>query len=142
MSVGYLDPAFQVVEAYNTNSSVGVGRLITRNNVITTYGPGSTVDFIVRSWSANAGYTWAAALATWNNGSPLTPMFIGTSTVGNNYLMPGDFPTWPLFGLTQNAGQVPGFDMSFVPEPTSLALAVLGAMMLRLFWLPSRRASN
>jgi len=74
--VAFSDPSFQVVEAYNTNSSVGPGRLVGRSYVPISYGIGIEVDFIVRGWQA--------ALATWNNGSPLVTMSIGSSTVGNN----------------------------------------------------------
>jgi hypothetical protein len=124
VQMAFSDPRFQMVEVYNTNSQFGVGRLVTRNNVPITYG-GGPVDFIVRGWSANAGTTWQAALATWNNGSPLEPMFIGSSVVGNDLLIAGDLPMWSLFGIRQDLGQVPGFDMSYVPEPSSLVLAGL-----------------
>ncbi len=124
VQVAFSDPRFQVVEAYNTNNQLAAGRLVTRNNVTTSYSVGP-VDFIVRGWSANAGTTWQAALATWNNGSPLEPMFIGSSIVGNDLWIAGDLPMWPLFGIGQDQGQVPGFDMSLVPEPSSLVLAGL-----------------
>lgn len=133
VQVAFADPTFQLVEAYNTNHSVVAGRLVTRFNVPISYGIGIPVDFIVRGWSANAGATWQAALANWNNGSPLVPMFIGSSTVGNNLWIAGDLPMLPLFGLGQNQGQVPGFDMSFIPEPSVLPLAGLGAAAVWLF---------
>jgi len=131
VQVAFSDPSFQVVEAYNTNHSFGVGRLVSRNVPI-SYSPGTSVDFVVRGWSANAGATWQAALATWNNGSPLMPMFIGSSTIGNNLWIAGDLPMSPLFGLNPAAGEVLGFDMGFVPEPAVVTTLILaGVVFLR-----------
>jgi len=59
-------------------------------------------------------------------------MFIGSSTVGDDLWIAGDLPMSPLFGLGLNQGQVLGFDMSFVPEPSSLALVGLGLVALRV----------
>jgi hypothetical protein len=133
MAVGLADPNFQFTEVYNTNSALGTGRLVSRNGISVGgsqgYPAGSTVDFVVRGWSANAGETWTEALSNWNNGSPLAPMFIGSSLVGNDFLLVGGtVPTDSVFGIS--AHQVPGFDMSFVPEPWGLALAVLGGVTL------------
>lgn len=128
------DPRFQVVEAYNTNHAVGPGRLVRYPNVVARYPAGSTVDFVVRGWSANAGTTWPEALANWNNGSPLQPMFIGSSLVGNNFFLSGGtLPVSEVFGL--NSDQVPGFNMTFIPEPSALALTVLGGTAL---WASTR----
>jgi len=130
------DPIFQQVEAYTTNSplAIGAGRLQYQGQVII---PGSRLeelgfwstlrlDFVVRGWSENAGTTWEEALANWNDGSPLMPMFIGASTVGNDLLPSfGAAPEVVIFG-TWPVGEIPGFDMAFIPEPSALALAVLG----------------
>lgn len=129
----FTDPSFQLVGAYNTNSTSTPGRIATRSNLDVGsaggWSPGSTVDFIVRGWSANAGSTWAEALVSWNGGTPFIPMFIGSSTIGNNViLVAGPQPATTVFGLGPN--QVLGFDMVFVPEPTALALAVLGGTTL------------
>jgi len=124
------DLAFQSVEAYNTNNALAPGRLARYPNVATSYPPGSTVDFLVRGWSANAGATWVEALANWNNGSPVVPMFIGSSTAGNNRVLVGGggVPPTAVFGVGPD--QVLGFNMVFVPEPTALALVVLGGVTL------------
>jgi len=131
----FTHPAFQLAEAYNTNHALVPGRLASRASVVANYPAGSTVDCLVRGWSANAGTTWSEALANWNNGSPSIPMFIGSSTAGNNILLGGGgFPTLNVFG--SGTYQVLGFNMIFVPEPSALALAVLGgaALWARLRW--------
>jgi hypothetical protein len=132
----FSDSAFQIVAAYNTNSTSLAGRINNRNNIDVTTGlgqgffPGSTVDFVVRGWSANAGATWSEALANWNNGTPLFSMFIGSSTVGNDTVLGPEF-TPTVFGL--GANQVSGFNMIQIPEPSSLAFAGLGAVALWRF---------
>jgi len=140
------DPMFQLVEAYTTNSplAIGAGYLQYQGRVIIPWsrleelGFGSTLrlDFVVRGWSENAGTTWEEALANWNNGSPLMPMFIGTSTVGND-LVPsfGTLPEVVIFG-TGPVGEIPGFNLTFIPEPSALALAILGGATL---WASVRR---
>jgi hypothetical protein len=125
----FTDPLFQVPSAYTTNSSTLVGRITTRLGVIVAYPPGGTVDFVVRGWSANSGATWPEALANWNNGAPIAPMFIGTSTIGNDYVIGGVFAIPFVFG--NGPQQVSGFNMILVPEPSSLVLTGLGLALMR-----------
>ena len=132
-SASFFDPSFQIVAAYNTNSPFSPGRINNRIDLAVgesqDFTAGSTVDFIIRGWSAEAGTTWADALVAWNDGSPLKPMFIGSSTVGNDLmLVGGPVPSPNVFGLGSN--QVLGFNMVFVPEPSALAFAVLGGLTL------------
>ena len=140
----FTDPVFQIVGGYTTNQSSVPGRIITRPNldVGTTGGfnGGSTVDFVIRGWSANLGYTWAEFLVNWNNGNPSGPAndkWWGSSTVGNNiWLNDGDaIPSPFVFG--QGPDQVPGFNMVGVPEPSTLALVGFSAAAL---WLSRRRS--
>lgn len=138
-TTAFTDPIFQIVAAYNTNSSIALGRLTPRPGLVVGqsqgFSIGSTIDFVVRGWSANAGSTWGEALANWNNGSPLLPMFIGSSQVGNDLqLVSPTFPASAVFG--SDSYQVPGFDMTFVPEPSALALAVVGGTTL---WVSVQR---
>jgi hypothetical protein len=139
-TVPLIDPVFSVVGGTNTAHPTAGGRLTILNNLIVQGGPpGGTVDFIVRGWSANAGATWQEALASWNNGAPLphvgAGMYIGSSTIGNNIILGdgGAIPATTLFGA--GAVQVGGFDMQYypVPEPTSMALAGLGAAAMLIF---------
>jgi len=131
-----LDPAFQTPGSYNTNAAAA-GRLNTRNGLDVGFAPGTTVDLIIRGWSANAGSTWAQALAFYNNGSPAQDMYIGTSLIANNFVLGGGaIPVGNIMGVTPNT--VGGFSMllvpgGVVPEPSSMALAGLGAASLLLF---------
>ena len=133
-------PIFTTTHGYNTNTTAA-GRVSSRTGIIESsgaLGAGSTVDFIIRGWSINAGATYAAALANWNNGSPLgavgAGMFFGQSTVGNNFVLGGGpIPNAGIVGA--GASQVGGFNMAYfpAPEPSSMALAGLGAASLLIF---------
>lgn len=129
----FTDPLWQSAAAYNVNGATA-GRLVSAQKDV-GQAIGSIQDFLVRGWSANAGATWAEALAFWNNGSPSQNMFIGTSTIGNDILLGGGTtPISTLFGA--GANQVTAFNMGLVtaiPEPTSMVLAGLGAASLLLF---------
>lgn len=137
------DPAWQFVGGYNTNTATA-GRLATISQMaLNGYAAGSTVDFIVRGWSANAGDTWPQALSFFNNGSPPSDMYIGQSEIGNNLVL-GDgiaIPTIMLFGVGGN--QVNGFNMAgYVypfPEPASVTYLIIGAIV---FQHQRRRRSN
>jgi len=131
----FSDSVWQNVGGYNTSSAIVPGRINGRLNLDvgtpSGYSGGSSVDFIIRGWSANAGTTWSEALANWNNGAPLLPMFIGSSTVGNDLRLGDDVSVPTVFGPLSY--QVGGFNMIGVPEPSALALAGLGAATLWFF---------
>jgi len=133
----FSDPVWQLAVGYNTNNATVPGRINTRSNLdVGTaggFGDGDQVDFIVRGWSANAGGTWAEAKTSWNDGAPLMPMFIGSSTVGNDFYLSFEFTT-RVFG--SGLSQIAGFNMVSVPEPSMLALVGLSASAL---WLSRRR---
>ena len=128
------DPAFQIVGAYTTNSSIASGRVVSRSSVDVGGTPGTHVDFIVRGWSADAGGDWATALANGNNGSPILGAYFGPSVVGNDlYLGNGTtIASTTIFGLNPN--QIPGFNLIAIPEPSTLAIAGCSAVALWLFW--------
>jgi hypothetical protein len=125
---------FQTAGAYTTNSPTTPGRINLRSNVDVGGTAGSSFDYLVRGWSADAGGDWATALANWNNGSLLVSNpYFGESVVGNDLLLGNGTSIAPttIFGLTPV--QIPGFDMVTIPEPSTLAIAGLGAVALRLF---------
>lgn len=79
---------------------------------------GATATFQVRAWSADLGATWAEAQLSnatgWIGSSALF-----TSATGGA----GEPPSTPINLNTS----VPGFAVTLVPEPSVIALAVLGA---------------
>jgi len=91
-----------------------------------TYPAGTTIAFQVRAWSTAAGSSYEAALASGNAGN-----FAGKSAVGS--VSPTAPPaTVPgIFGV--GAGQVGGFTLTPVPEPSSIALGLLGLGAVALF---------
>jgi len=107
----------------------------------------STADFVVVAWSANLGSDWATIFA----GKPLaladnnhtgtafwgsaTSGWYGISTVGNNVLLaPSGGPYNSVWG-TSASGLIQGVNVNYyvVPEPTTFALAGLGAAALLIF---------
>jgi hypothetical protein len=94
---------------------------------------GSHLAMLVRGWSANAGTTWAAALAFKNN--PTDNYNWGTSGIAADVTLGGGpTPAGTIFS-TVNANATPGLTLDFVPvpEPSTFALAGLGAAALLIF---------
>jgi hypothetical protein len=121
------------------------GRLIPGNNTpdstgqaIPGYGPTATADFVVVGWSANLG-SYANALAWWNNGSPTVTAteYFGISGVATSIpLAPSGGPYNSIWGLA-SSGQIAGLALNqyttVTPEPTTFALAGLGAAAVVIF---------
>jgi hypothetical protein len=88
--------------------------------------PGSTVTVQMRAWNISAGLTYEIALATlggWTGYSyPINVNHLGGPDPGGG----PDWPPAPLVGLRGFYVYIP------IPEPTSLALGVLGAAILLL----------
>jgi hypothetical protein len=107
--------------------------------LIPGYGPTATANFAVLGWSANIGTTFAAALAAWNNGEPQYNYgvtsgiaFMGLSSEANNIaLAPAGGPYNNVWGSSA-VGAIPGMVLypTYLPEPGSLALVGLGALVL------------
>jgi len=137
-----LDPTgsgFTFFGAYGTNTAA-VGRFTgnptTDDVAVPGYGPNASANFVVVGWSANIGVTWASFSSWYRNGSPNTfTGWAGESAVAQNVQLGGGL-TAPgnIFG--SNPGQVLGFTLGQinpVPEPTTFALAGLGAAALVIF---------
>lgn len=124
---GVADANWQFVAAYalNSTAAAGAGRMLNPGvATVTGYGAGTSVNFIVRAWqSGSGGADWAAAMPG------LT--YIGTSSLGTAVLGGGVIGTPSAFGI--NPGQISGFNVIPVPEPSSMVLAGLGAASLLLF---------
>src|ERR1043166_2135495 len=76
------------------------------------------LTFQVRGWSTAGGNSYEEALLAQTSGTP--NIYIGKSAIGS--VSPTFSPTLPpaIFG-TSGGGAVPGFELSSVPEPSSIA---------------------
>lgn len=121
-----------------TNTSAG--RFVAGNGLALPGVPlGGTAAIMIRGWSSNLGSNFAAALANVN----VLGGYIGQSAIALNFLLGGDggagnVPTSPVFGGASGivaAGPNNGFTLTYVPvpEPSSMALAGLGAASLLMF---------
>jgi len=105
------------------------------------FGTTATADFAIVGWSASLG-DWTAFQAWWNGGQHDTGAgrnvagWAGISSVANDIpLAPAGGPYNSVFGSSA-LGQVQGMNLAFVPavpEPTTFALAGLGAAALVIF---------
>lgn len=136
-SANAFDVNFQLPAGYTTNSSLVAGRFVSRISLdvgsIAGYNAGDNVDFVVRGWSSNLGYTWSDALSHIQSQSVAVndglPAWYGSSLVGNDLLLGGGvIPVPALFGVASYS--VPGFNLSLVPEPSVPLLAGLGMLAL------------
>jgi len=122
--------------AYGTNTAT-LGRLSGDNTtgssvVVPGFGVQSSADFVVVGWSstlAGPDVSQARAAADTRGGG----QFFAISTVAQDVQLGGGAITVPnIFGTT--AGTIQGFTLALpAPEPTSFALAGLGAAALMIF---------
>jgi hypothetical protein len=92
------------------------------------YSAGSQITFQIRAWSFAGGLTWDEANAT--IGSLDTQ--IGASAIGTATPTAAPSAAGPLFGTA--AGLLTsGFEIRPVPEPSSIALGLLGLGAIALF---------
>jgi hypothetical protein len=117
------------------------GSTDTNGQQVPGYGISSTASFLVAGWSANLGTTWQAVLP-WYEASRTpagvpTDGFFGFSRVASDIVLGGgSIPVPNLFGAA--ATQATGFQLGLqtatvIPEPSSFALAGLGAAALMIF---------
>lgn len=130
---GAADPNWQFVGAYGLNSTAasGAGRMQNPGTAtIAGYAPGTTVNFIIAGWRTTAGGVAADWSAARNS-----LLSYGHSSLGFLIVGGGAFPLPSAWGTTSDATvqQVGGFNVVTVPEPSSMALAGLGAAGLLLF---------
>ena len=95
---------------------------------------GGTAAILIRGWSTALGSTYSQAIANYG----IIPGFLGESAIAPNFLLGGDggagnVPTSPAFG--GSSGIQSGFALVYapVPEPTSMALAGIGAAAMVIF---------
>lgn len=100
-----------------------------------SYDTGSQDYYFLVGWSANLGTTWAQVLAQAISGSWVANGFFGVSSLAYGYSGggPNSLVAPNIFGTGVNAnGLTSGFTLYsvVVPEPTTFALAGLGAVAL------------
>jgi len=122
------------VGAYGTNTVLGRmnGNPTTDGTLVAGFAPGTSANFVVVGWSANiAGPDWTAFRA-WSQGSAIQG-WAGHSSVAEAVQLGGGLiPQGTIFG--GGAGQASGFGLVLpVPEPSTFALAGLGAAALVIF---------
>jgi len=107
---------------------------------------GGTADFAIVGWSANIGSDWTAAAqgfhgfaanGTWTITNPAMPggsssVWFGVSAVANDIVLQ---PLGASYNSVFGAAAIPGMTLTSVPvpEPTTFALAGLGAAALVIF---------
>lgn len=106
----------------------------TDNLIVNGYPTFSSANFVVVGWSANiAGRDWNAFQAWWNNGNVAGPVgWAGHSLVATSVTLGGGIqPAGNIFG--GNPGQIPGFTLKLIPEPSPFSLLVFGVAGFLVF---------
>jgi len=85
---------------------------------------GTSADVQIRAWSASYGNNWQSAYSAYQSGT--AGAWWGASTVATITLNAAAGPGTPLF----TAGVLTGFDVTTVPEPSTIALGMLGLASL------------
>lgn len=102
------------------------------NRVATGWDIGADRNYYIAGWSADNGPTWQAA---WLTGLPANGFFgrsaIAHGVAGGAPPSGGFIPALNLFGGAPSL--TTGFNLTPVPEPTTMALAGLGAAALLIF---------
>jgi hypothetical protein len=137
----------------NVNSALrGPGRIFSIFTAVPGLTASSFVQLQVRGWSANLGDTWSEAASRGHIGQDGEIGWLGESAIVRYQLTSAIFPGASLFynggiAMPQGASQIANFDLfsssspsslSAVPEPSTLALGLLG-MGLGLVFLRRRR---
>jgi len=129
-------PNLTFTQLYATNSGAAAGRFIGGNVAVPGWAPGTAEQYEVVGWSSSLGHTFNPA---WLTTAPAG--LFGKSAIANGPIAGGvdangiSFPTPQLFG---GNGIPSGFGLTgpsgpIVPEPSSMALAGLGAAALLIF---------
>jgi hypothetical protein len=120
----------------STSASVGTW-FGNGSRTLTGFNPGDTVSLQVRIWdiSKATDYAAAAALAA-NNPAGYAVAALGHNWIGTSAIFQYTITTNPTPAPSEfNMNNFQGFSLTFVPipEPTTLALAGLGAAALLIF---------
>jgi len=129
---------FANVLATNTAAGSKMGPA-TYQPAVTGWAAGATMFYEVAGWSSSLGTTFNNSWLTGNVPKPAndpvwgTGGFFGLSSIASGVATASPAPPFPLFGGTGLPGFVLGSVGSVVPEPSSMALAGLGAAALLIF---------
>ena len=115
---------------YATNVATAAGRFIGGTQTVNGWAPGTTMFYEVAGWSASLGPTWQPGWLLGNFGGKSGDFGISASASGAAGGGTPPAPPFPLFGGT---GIGSGFNLAPIPEPSSMALAGLGAAALLIF---------
>jgi len=122
--------SFSFAGVYGTNLVNASGGRFSGGNgvVIPNWAPGATMFYEVAGWSGTLGHDFNPS---WLTAAPTTGLFgISASASGVAGGGPNSLPPLVPFGGT---GIPSGFTVVATPEPTSMALAGLGAAALLIF---------
>ena len=126
---------FSGLYATNVVTASG-GRFIGGTVGVPGWAPGTSMSYQIAGWDASLGHDFQSS---WLTSPPSSGLFglsaVASGTSGGLNASTGQtFPTLPLFGGT---GITAGFNLTgnttVVPEPSSMALAGLGAAALLIF---------
>jgi hypothetical protein len=132
-TLAQIDGTGNPARTFNSVSPIGAGRFNGGNPLAIQGNNGEAIAFQVRAWSASLGTDYNVALSTWATQPASASILLGRSVIGSVTPATGAAPTPNLFGT--GAGQIGGFDLTPnpIPEPSSIALGLLGLGALVLF---------
>jgi hypothetical protein len=117
--------------AMTTNSASTVALFVGTFNggnpyTITPSTPNAQVAFMFAAWSISTG------ALTYDAAKLASTGYTGQSAIGQNYTLGGfgSPPSLPGATFGAGAGQISGFTLTPVPEPSTIALGLLGAAAL------------
>jgi len=114
---------------YATNS-VAAGRFVENGVTVNGWAAGTTKFYEIAGWSSSLGASWTPGWQVQPPAGLFGISAIGSGTAGGTDANGNAIPPLPLFG---GSGITSGFNLTSVPEPTSMALAGLGAAALLIF---------
>jgi hypothetical protein len=122
---------FSFSGVYGTNSA-SAGRIAPYTTSVPGWAPGATMFYEVAGWSANFGTAFDPnwLISSYGNGKSgvFSVSSVASGVAGGG--LPVPIPAWNLFGGTGLAGfNLNPYGGALVPEPSSFALACLGAVL-------------
>jgi hypothetical protein len=134
-TTGATSNSLTLISLITNSASPGlVGKIFGANPLVLStaagYSAGSPITFQIRAWSFAGGLTWDEAFIAANSGN--LDAAIGASAIGTATPTAAPSAAGPLFGTTTGLLSS-GFEIRPVPEPSSIALGLLGLGAIALF---------